>query len=162
MTLTVRPSSTSCVHCSPFLISCKVKDGLACLSLCLPSTDTASTAGEGWLGLITAQEGDLAEQACAELCDKLRPNTVALTDAFDIPDRVLNSALGGYDGNVYEALYEAAVRSPLNMAPDGTRIKTPKFWDSLREYVDTDFLAPAASGQGHAFLYQGVAAGSKL
>ena len=35
-------------------------------------------------------------------------------DAFDIPDRVLCSALGRYDGNVYEALLESAKRAPLN------------------------------------------------
>ena len=35
-------------------------------------------------------------------------------DAFDIPDRVLNSTIGRKDGNVYEALYEAAKKSTLN------------------------------------------------
>lgn len=43
--------------------------------------------------------------------DSLRPNAVALVDAFDIPDRVLNSALGRYDGKVYETLYELAKKS---------------------------------------------------
>jgi len=34
------------------------------------------------------------------------PNAVALVDAFEFPDRVLNSTIGRFDGNVYEALYE--------------------------------------------------------
>jgi len=49
-----------------------------------------------------------------ELLKELRPNAVALVDAFDYPDRLLNSCLGRYDGNVYEALYEYAKDSTLN------------------------------------------------
>lgn len=49
-----------------------------------------------------------------ELLKELRPNAVALVDAFDLNDRRLNSVLGRYDGNVYEHLYEWARRSPLN------------------------------------------------
>lgn len=40
--------------------------------------------------------------------NSIRPNCVALVDAFDIPDNVLNSTIGKYDGNVYEALVEAS------------------------------------------------------
>ncbi len=36
----------------------------------------------------------------------VRPNAVTLVDAFEFPDNVLNSAIGRYDGRVYEALYE--------------------------------------------------------
>ena len=35
-------------------------------------------------------------------------------DAFDIPDAVLNSALGRYDGKVYRDLYERALKAPRN------------------------------------------------
>ena len=28
--------------------------------------------------------------------------------------RILNTAIGGYDGHVYESLYENALRNPLN------------------------------------------------
>ena len=49
-----------------------------------------------------------------ELMKELRPNAVTLVDAFDFPDRMLNSCLGRYDGNVYEALYEYAKSSSLN------------------------------------------------
>lgn len=50
-----------------------------------------------------------------DLLAGLRPNAVALVDAFDYPDRLLNSALGRYDGQVYDALYEYAKSSSLNM-----------------------------------------------
>ncbi|XP_049577730.1 peroxisomal acyl-coenzyme A oxidase 1 isoform X2 [Syngnathus scovelli] len=49
-----------------------------------------------------------------ELLSELRPNAVALVDAFDFHDRMLNSILGRYDGNVYENMFEWARRSPLN------------------------------------------------
>ena len=34
----------------------------------------------------------------SDLCGHLRPDVIALTDAFDVSDRVLNSALGRSDG----------------------------------------------------------------
>lgn len=33
---------------------------------------------------------------------------------IEYADRVLGSTIGRFDGNVYEALYESALRSPLN------------------------------------------------
>uniref|UniRef100_A0A2M4BG86 Acyl-coenzyme A oxidase n=1 Tax=Anopheles marajoara TaxID=58244 RepID=A0A2M4BG86_9DIPT len=48
---------------------------------------------------------------------ELRPNAVGIVDSFDIPDAVLGSPLGAYDGNVYERLYEEAKKSPLNQEP---------------------------------------------
>ncbi len=33
---------------------------------------------------------------------------------FDIPDNVLSSTIGKYDGNAYEALFNAARKSTLN------------------------------------------------
>lgn len=48
---------------------------------------------------------------------KIRPNAVGFVDGFDIPDRVLNSALGAYDGNVYERIFAETQKSPLNKEP---------------------------------------------
>lgn len=52
-----------------------------------------------------------------ELLTLLRPNAVGLVDSFDVRDEVLSSALGAYDGNVYERLFEEASKSPLNSEP---------------------------------------------
>lgn len=49
-----------------------------------------------------------------ELLTLIRPNAVALVDAFDFKDMALGSVLGRYDGNVYENLFEWAKKSPLN------------------------------------------------
>ncbi|KAK9505625.1 hypothetical protein O3M35_009632 [Rhynocoris fuscipes] len=51
------------------------------------------------------------------LLEEIRPNAVTLVDGFDICDEILSSALGAYDGNVYERLFEEANRSPLNAVP---------------------------------------------
>lgn len=52
-----------------------------------------------------------------DILARIRPNAVGVVDGFDIPDGVLNSALGVYDGNVYERLFEEAMKSPLNHEP---------------------------------------------
>lgn len=49
-----------------------------------------------------------------ELLAVIRPDAVALVDAFALPDYYLNSALGRYDGNVYEAMTKMAEKEPLN------------------------------------------------
>lgn len=72
----------------------------------------------------TNQFTSLAEQNVQELQEKLelclaeiRPNAVGIVDGFDIPDLILNSALGAFDGNVYERLFAEAQKSPLNKEP---------------------------------------------
>ncbi|KAJ3182800.1 hypothetical protein HDU85_002403 [Gaertneriomyces sp. JEL0708] len=50
----------------------------------------------------------------------LRPDAVSLVDAWGFSDYFLNSALGRYDGRVYEALVEHASRNPLNVGPNKT------------------------------------------
>ena len=48
------------------------------------------------------------------LYQSVRVDAVAYVDAFDFNDRHLNSALGRYDGQVYESLYQWASESKLN------------------------------------------------
>ncbi|GFQ07026.1 peroxisomal acyl-coenzyme a oxidase 1 [Phtheirospermum japonicum] len=63
----------------------------------------------------------LANDQLRSLYTKVRPNAVALVDAFNYSDHYLSSILGRYDGNVYPKLYEAAWKDPLNESdvPDG-------------------------------------------
>lgn len=50
-----------------------------------------------------------------KLLKAIRPDAVALVDAFEHTDNsMFNSALGRFDGNVYEALYRKARAEPLN------------------------------------------------
>ena len=48
------------------------------------------------------------------LLQTVRPEAVALVDAFDIPDRVLRSVLGRKDGDVYRAMWEWVQLNPRN------------------------------------------------
>ena len=46
----------------------------------------------------------------------IRPDAVALVDAFDHDDRTLHSVLGRYDGDVYAKLLDWSKNTPLNTA----------------------------------------------
>lgn len=54
-----------------------------------------------------------------KLLDQVRPNAVALVDAWDFPDSRLKSTLGRYDGQVYPAIMKAAKKDPLNATEPG-------------------------------------------
>ncbi|KAG2604374.1 hypothetical protein PVAP13_4NG058433 [Panicum virgatum] len=72
-------------------------------------------------GCITPKQGALANEQLGKLYAQVRPNAVALVDAFNYTDHYLGSVLGRYDGNVYPALYEEAWKDPLNetVVPEG-------------------------------------------
>ncbi|KXN92550.1 Putative peroxisomal acyl-coenzyme A oxidase 1.2 [Leucoagaricus sp. SymC.cos] len=52
--------------------------------------------------------------AIKNLCTELLPEVIGLTDAFGFTDWELDSALGVYDGKVYEQLWNRAQAEPLN------------------------------------------------
>lgn len=56
----------------------------------------------------------ILQKKLMQLLAEVRPNAVAFVDAFDYPDEVLQSCLGRYDGQVYQALYDYAKSSPMN------------------------------------------------
>eukprot|EP00656_Telonema_subtile_P055692 TRINITY_DN8697_c0_g1_i3.p1 TRINITY_DN8697_c0_g1~~TRINITY_DN8697_c0_g1_i3.p1 ORF type:complete len:633 (-),score=177.35 TRINITY_DN8697_c0_g1_i3:138-2036(-) len=90
---------------------------------------------QNWHGLVQRADSKALDQMCQQLCLKLRDELVALVDAFEIPDRVLNSTLGRSDGKVYEALLRTARSSELNRVDP---------FDGYKEYLqprlDLDFL----------------------
>ena len=86
-------------------------------------------------GFIMVDELKYARVALVKLLQILRPNGIALTDAFDIPDRVLNSTIGRYDGNVYEALIESVKSSQLNDTDPFVGYE-----EELRPRLDLDLL----------------------
>ncbi|KGL73967.1 Peroxisomal acyl-coenzyme A oxidase 2, partial [Tinamus guttatus] len=65
-------------------------------------------------GYLTAAHMDLVTASYLDLLAVIRKDAVPLVDAFDFTDKNLNSALGSYDGQVYQRLYEGARRSPTN------------------------------------------------
>ncbi|KAB1216989.1 Peroxisomal acyl-coenzyme A oxidase 1 [Morella rubra] len=72
-------------------------------------------------GCITPKQAALANDQLRSLYSQVRPNAIALVDAFNYTDHYLGSILGRYDGNVYPKLYEEAWKDPLNdsVVPDG-------------------------------------------
>ncbi|XP_050995626.1 peroxisomal acyl-coenzyme A oxidase 2 [Acomys russatus] len=65
-------------------------------------------------GFLSGAQVDMARAAFLDLLPLIRKDAVLLTDAFDFTDHCLNSALGCYDGHVYERLFEWAQKSPAN------------------------------------------------
>merc|ERR1712137_126109 len=84
------------------------------------------------------------------LLDRIRPDAVGLVDAYGFDDEQLKSTLGRYDGNVYEAIYEAAKISPLNQSPKMIG------WESLSKVLDMEFIR-AGIGQRVANSEQSIA-----
>jgi len=92
-------------------------------------TNLATLCGVSWMerglgdfvedGYVTAQQAHWVRSSVLKLLDLVRPNAVALVDAFDISDFRLKSVLGRYDGDVYPALLEAAMKDPLNQSEPG-------------------------------------------
>ncbi|CAM9141148.1 unnamed protein product, partial [Heterosigma akashiwo] len=65
-------------------------------------------------GLLSAAEGRGAGRRVGALCDALRPHAVVLVDCWAFSDAHLGSALGRADGEAYRALFDRALREPLN------------------------------------------------
>jgi len=111
-------------HCFAFLVSmfaaelAKVNDETLAkpLSSLLAMLCLSNILDDNWApyGVVDVKLMALVRRAIVRVMDDIRPNCVALVDAFDFPDRVLNSVLGNYDGNVYEAIMEHSIRSSLN------------------------------------------------
>lgn len=65
-------------------------------------------------GFLSGDQVNYVNVCLFDLLAEVRRNAVAFVDAFDYPDRMLDSCLGRYDGQVYQALYEFAKASPFN------------------------------------------------
>ncbi|XP_068216006.1 peroxisomal acyl-coenzyme A oxidase 1-like [Palaemon carinicauda] len=65
-------------------------------------------------GALTGADISQLEEDMSILLASLRPQAVSIVDSFDFDDDQLNSTLGAWDGNVYQRLYDEAMKSPLN------------------------------------------------
>ncbi|KAG0220541.1 hypothetical protein BGX31_010891, partial [Mortierella sp. GBA43] len=66
-------------------------------------------------GYLDAKQVSMIGKAVMDVMEqKIRVNAIGLVDAFAFPDYYLNSALGRFDGKVYEAYTEMATREPIN------------------------------------------------
>ncbi|CAL1698461.1 unnamed protein product [Somion occarium] len=70
--------------------------------------------GDSSPGRSSADPTSSLRAAIKNLCLKLLPESIGLTDAFGFSDWELDSSLGVYDGRVYESLWDKAQTEPLN------------------------------------------------
>ncbi|NXI59991.1 ACOX2 oxidase, partial [Chloroceryle aenea] len=84
-------------------------------------------------GYISGAQMDMVTASYLDLLPVIRKDAVPLVDAFDFTDKSLNSALGSYDGQVYQRLYEWAQKSPTNkqMSPAYERYLKPLLQNKL-------------------------------
>jgi len=86
---------------------------------CMVVMDTSFEKGGGFgdfvaAGILPASAKGLIMKRIKEILASIRPFAVSIMDAWNIPDFVLNSCLGRYDGRYIEALYESTKFEPLN------------------------------------------------
>eukprot|EP01121_Diplochlamys_sp_Union-15-3_P017458 TRINITY_DN6146_c0_g1_i1.p1 TRINITY_DN6146_c0_g1~~TRINITY_DN6146_c0_g1_i1.p1 ORF type:complete len:676 (+),score=120.30 TRINITY_DN6146_c0_g1_i1:43-2028(+) len=65
-------------------------------------------------GYLNNDQVNIVKKNVRRLLSIIRRDAVALVDAFNFSDAMLNSALGRYDGDVYNSLMEWAKKEPLN------------------------------------------------
>lgn len=83
-------------------------------------------------GYTSPAQMDMVTASYLDLLAVIRKDAVPLVDAFDFTDKTLNSALGSYDGQVYQRLYEWAQKSPTNqMSPAYERYLKPLLHNTL-------------------------------
>lgn len=88
-------------------------------------------------GYLSARQYEIIKQEVMTLLSQVRPNAVALVDAFKFPDYLLNSSLGRYDGKVYEDMTDRAGREPINGLTMNVDIRSPEIvrGESLNEML---------------------------
>lgn len=80
--------------------------------------------------VINPSELDLLKEEEMKLLKEIRPDAVAIVDAADYHDDCLQSALGAYDGNVYERMYKTALTEPMNKSE-----VHPSYYKYLRGFI---------------------------
>ncbi|KAG6976459.1 hypothetical protein JG688_00001324 [Phytophthora aleatoria] len=104
---------------SEFLSSPAILNAVRLLCHLFALTQLEATAGDFMeSGCVFPSEMPIIRANIEELLKLIRPHAVTLVDGFNFSDHMLNSTLGRYDGNVYEALYESAQHDPLNHSSD--------------------------------------------
>eukprot|EP01129_Flabellula_baltica_P014140 TRINITY_DN6718_c0_g1_i1.p1 TRINITY_DN6718_c0_g1~~TRINITY_DN6718_c0_g1_i1.p1 ORF type:complete len:662 (-),score=162.81 TRINITY_DN6718_c0_g1_i1:13-1998(-) len=66
-------------------------------------------------GYLSKKQVEMIKQNIYELLPEIRQDAVPLVDSWHHSDFILNSALGKYDGDVYQALYDESKKSVLNV-----------------------------------------------
>jgi acyl-CoA oxidase len=94
---------------------------------------------------LSPDQAGMVKDLTLDLLSKVRPDAVALVDAFALPDYYLHSALGRYDGKVYESMTEMAEREPLNH-----KLVTDSYEECIKPLVHAGKAEGRWKGEGMA------------
>jgi len=119
-----------------------IKRVLNLLALHFALVQVKEKAGD-WNPHLSPKQLQDVKHTVNQLLAEIRPEAVALVDSFGFSDNSLQSAIGRYDGNVYEALFDYAKKSPLN---EESYIQ--EFWNEhLKDVLDREYLKKNKSTQ---------------
>lgn len=79
---------------------------------------------------MSSQQVDMVQEEVYKLLSVIRREAVPLVDAFDHKDEILCSVLGRFDGDVYNHLYQWALKSPRNKSE-----VHPAYYKHLRKLI---------------------------
>jgi len=77
---------------------------------------------------MTPEHSKWVDSLLLEQCRVLREDVVSLVDSFGLPDLVLHSAIGRFDGNVYENYFAQVNSSKIQKLTDNGR---PAYWEEV-------------------------------
>jgi len=96
-------------------------------------------------GYVSEAQADMLGETIQRLLEQLRPDAVALVDAFDFDDvlELHQTAVGAYDGDVYQRLWDWSEKDPANNAVEGRDSGTlptmfTERWRPLLDYYKVD------------------------
>jgi len=93
-------------------------------------------------GFVSPKQIGWVSNGISALLAYLRPEAVALVDAFGHSDYELNSVLGRYDGDVYRHLFEWAKRAPMNQG-----LTPPGYEEYLKPLLNGEVMTRAMENQ---------------
>jgi len=73
-------------------------------------------------GYIDPQQAKLIRQQIVDSCKEIRPQAIPLVDALGLPDVVIKSPFGRFDGDVYTKYFEMANKAPNSVG-------RPAYWE---------------------------------
>ncbi|ODV92854.1 hypothetical protein CANCADRAFT_23240 [Tortispora caseinolytica NRRL Y-17796] len=82
-------------------------------------------------GFFNSEQIDKVRDAVDAVCAEIRPDAIALTDAFNFSDYVINSSLGGREGRVYEDYF--------------TKVKTQNPPENIRAPYHDQYIGPVVN-----------------
>ena len=91
-------------------------------------------------GYFSASQMDMVKHNVLDLCREIRKDAIPLVDAFNLPDFLLNSPFGRFDGDVYTAYFDKVVsrNPPSHPPPYFDRVIKPLIHRQIEDQSEPD------------------------